>query len=491
MLNLNSPKHSLAALAAGLAFFGANTAAHAATVTTDGGRAVVTGTDAPESIDYQIYEGRLYIRGDVTTATDACPADEYTGEISCALTDVSGLDVRLNGGDDHVSSALYATTDHFATADLGAGNDFYETTGADIVNGGAGNDEITGWGQVQDNVFNGGDGNDDLSGGDGNDVLHGDGGNDELRGDGGGENRYADVMDGGDGADKIDEYSLYDAYDLTPATVTLDGKADDGVYNEGDNVTNVEEIVARTGLNFVGTDAAEKVIPAEGGGKGNIQLKGGDDFVKGTDDSETIDGGAGNDVIRGGFGNDTITGGPGQDEIQGDRDGRCNEMHCDLSPGSSADVIDAVDGEKDIIGCGPGEDTAKVDALDVVGDDCETIIKGSAPAVDPTKPGVDPTRPNTPGAATAAVAVSSKSLKALRKGKLRVAVAGLAPGAAVKVAVLKGAKTVAKGKGRADTTGVASVRLKATKAGKRALRGKKAKLTIVAGSQRIAVSFKR
>jgi hypothetical protein len=87
----------------------------------------------------------------------------------------------------------------------------------------------------------------------------------------------------------------------------------------------------------------------------------------------------------------------------------------------------------------------------------------------------------------------TKTLEVLfvRKGKLRVSVAGLAPGAAVKVAALKGAKTVAKGTGRANTAGVAGVKLKATKAGKRALRGRKAKLTIVAGSQRIAVSFKR
>ena len=72
-----------------------------------------------------------------------------------------------------------------------------------------------------------------------------------------------------------------------------------------------------------------------------------------------------------------------------------------------------------------------------------------------------------------------------------MSVAGLAPGAAAKVAVLKGAKTVAKGTGRADTAGVATFTLKATKAGKRALRGKKAKLTIVTGSQRVEVSFKR
>ncbi len=494
MLDLHTPKHSLAALAAGIAFFGANTAAHAAaTVTTGSGTAIVTGTNAPESLDYQIYDGRLYIRGDVVSASGDCPADEYNGEISCALTDVSALTVDLAGGDDHVTGSLYATTDHFATVDLGAGNDYLETSGADIVNGGPGNDEITGWGQVMDNVFDGGDGNDTLAGGQGADIVRGGAGNDQLQGDSGGTH-YADVIDGGDGIDSVDDFYLEDAYDLTPATVTLDGKADDGVYDEGDNVTAVEQITARTGLNFVGTDAAERVIPAEGGGKGAIFLLGGDDFVKGTDDSETIDGGAGNDVIRGGYGNDTITGGPGQDEIQGDRDGRCNEMHCDLSPGASADVINAVDGEKDTISCGPGTDTANVDPIDVVGQDCETVnkvdgAKPGQPVVDPTKPGVDPTAPAT-GGATVRIA-GAKSLKALRKGKLRVSVAALAPGASVKVAALKGTRTVAKGAGRANTAGVASVKLKVTRAGRRALRGNKAKLTIVAGSQRIAVGFKR
>src|SRR5699024_1385752 len=134
--------------------------------------------------------------------------------------------------------------------------------------------------------FDGGDGNDKLTGGQGNDELHGGAGNDEIQGDSGGTH-YADVMDGGPGFDTVHDFYLEDAYDLTPATVTLDGKADDGVYDEGDNVTGIEEVVASTGLNFVGTDAPEKVIPAEGGGKGSIYLMGGDDYVKGTDDSET------------------------------------------------------------------------------------------------------------------------------------------------------------------------------------------------------------
>ena len=157
-----------------------------------------------------------------------------------------------------------------------------------------------------------------------------------------------------------------------------------------------------------------------------MEALGGDDFLKGTDDSETIDGGAGNDDIRAGYGNDTITGGAGQDEIQADREGRCNEMHCDLSPGSAADVIDAVDGEIDTIACGPGNGRRQA----------STPSTSSPPTARRStrasrRPGEPSSRARSsrraPGAATVAVA-GSASLKALRKGKLRVAVAGLRPG---------------------------------------------------------------
>ena len=104
---------------------------------------------------------------------------------------------------------------------------------------------------------------------------------------------------------------------------------------------------------------------------------GGDDVVKGGDGDETIDGGAGADSVIGGRGNDTLTGGAGPDRIFGDNDaGGCGPIICSIQSGS--DTIEARDGERDVIDCGVGNDTARVDAGDVVSN-CETVETGGSP----------------------------------------------------------------------------------------------------------------
>jgi hypothetical protein len=76
----------------------------------------------------------------------------------------------------------------------------------------------------------------------------------------------------------------------------------------------------------------------------------------------------------------------------------------------------------------------------------------------------------------------AKTLRALRAGRLRVRVTGLPAGAAVRLRALKGGKLVATGAARANTQGVASVTVKLTAAGKRALRGARTvTLRLVAG----------
>lgn len=489
----SSPRSMVVAFAAAglLALPGVATAA---TVGSDGVTARISGTDAAETLDVRIFEGQLTFSGDVTAAA-GCTDDEWGGGVSCPAG-AGGVTGALGGGDDKVHSYLQdAPTAKYGRYDLGAGNDFAEGYGSEVVNGGPGNDEIDGL--SGDDELDGGEGNDKVNGGAGADVVRGGSGDDVLTSDPM-ENRSADVIDGGPGRDSITDWMRGDPATEQLVTVTLDGVADDGFPGEGDNVTNMELVESYGSLRFGGTEGDDVATASEVGNRAELSGKGGNDQLKGTDDDDTIDGGAGADDLTGGYGNDAITGGPGQDKIVGDRDGRCNEMHCDLSPGSAADAIDAVDGEVDTISCGPGTDTVKADPQDVVAPDCETVTRAGTPA------GSGPAGPKGTsgngngtknGTATKKLALAGgtpPTLRAFLARGLTVTVAGRKPNAKVSVSAKRGATTVAKGSGKASKAGTAKVKVMVTKAGRRALRSAKtAKVTVVAGADRLTITLKR
>jgi Ca2+-binding RTX toxin-like protein len=73
--------------------------------------------------------------------------------------------------------------------------------------------------------------------------------------------------------------------------------------------------------------------------------------------------------IHGGSGEDALIGGSGDDEIYG-LSGR------DLLVGGAGDdFIEASDGTRDQVRCGPGQDVVSVDEKDFVASDCETVYK--------------------------------------------------------------------------------------------------------------------
>jgi hypothetical protein len=109
----------------------------------------------------------------------------------------------------------------------------------------------------------------------------------------------------------------------------------------------------RRGRRIVGTNRGEYLA---GGGF--------DDVIFGLGGNDTLLGGAGSDRIFGGAGNDVITGGGGADRLWG---------------GRGSDTINAVDGERDYIDCGPGADRAVVDKFDKVVN-CEVIDTRTAPS---------------------------------------------------------------------------------------------------------------
>ena len=164
-----------------------------------------------------------------------------------------------------------------------------------------------------DAVLVGTAGNDVIVGTGADEAIYGDAGEDALSG-GGGD----DELDGGPGADAIGGGTGSDVVSYAGAAavkITLDGAANDGAIGEGDNVGgDVEDLY--------GGDA--------------------DDKLSGSRAANTLDGGAGDDTLDGGAGGDRLYGGEG------------------------GDTISARDGGLDHVDCGPGVDTAIIDAVDVI-----------------------------------------------------------------------------------------------------------------------------
>lgn len=193
--------------------------------------------------------------------------------------DTSGVTINLGTG--------------AASGGFAAGDTFVNFEG---VEGGSGNDSLTGSANV-DRLFGNG-GNDTLNGGDGNDILRGGNGVDIINGGNGNDNIYgddgADIMDGGAGVD-----TLRYENDTTGVTINLTLNTALGGHATGDTILNFE--------NVNGGQAGDTLT---GNGVANaINGRGGDDV---------IDGAGGNDGLHGNAGNDTISGGDGDDRLYGD-----------------------------------------------------------------------------------------------------------------------------------------------------------------------------
>lgn len=367
----------------------------------------------------------------------------------------------------------------------GAGTDKLKNAAALPANllGGDGADELES--EAGNDVLRGGEGDDKMIGGAGDDQLYGDGGDDVLQPD-----RYTDgndIVDGGAGYDQVDDWADNSSEKRGKrVNITLDGQANDGRPGERDNVANVEFIKAFAPGTYTmseGSDRVEVYAPSDLGAS-TVNGLGGDDFLLASNGQQTIDGGAGSDTIEGGFGDDTLTGGPGRDTIAGDFTGsQCGILQsCTLPHGN--DVIYAADGEVDTIDCGVGTDRAVVDASDVVSN-CETVERGTSSQAD--------TSGTTATANGAKVTLAKRvGLRAALQRGVKVKLTGLPAGKKVTVKAKAGKRIVATGRAKAAANGSATVTLKFTKAGKRALKNRKTvTLAITAATVTGKVTLKR
>ena len=204
------------------------------------------------------------------------------------------------GGGSH-SDAPPATSGHIT----GTSGDDHLVASAqnDTVDGGDGNDVITGSSSsidahghlIEADVYMGGAGADTVAGGDGNDHIYGNAlttvagaidGGDSLSGGGGIDyiqgNAGNDTIDGGAGADRL-----------------YGGAGDDSILG-GD------------GNDYVQGNKGNDIVS---GGNGSDVLHGGgdDDMLRGDAGNDQLFGDAGNDTLIGGAGIDQLTGGAGSD----------------------------------------------------------------------------------------------------------------------------------------------------------------------------------
>ena len=351
---------------------------------------------------------------------------------------LGGDDVLIGGpGNDTLDggpgsdTADYSSATHAVTVNLGAGT---ASGGTEVGNdtlisienaiGGVGNDHLTG--SSGDNILNGGAGADQLSGGDGNDTLiidssdtvvdggngidtvdltgagmvfnlafgnleiaNGTSGNDQidgsvgtigpltLNGFGGVDTlsggSSGDTIDGGDGSDSLYGNAGADTITGGIGIDYIDGGADgDTIHGGDDNDT----IYGGDGNDFIYGEGSNEYAF---GGNGNDYLEGGvgTDYMVGDDNviantsitgTDTLVGGDDGDTLIGGYGSDSLSGDAGNDALYGDFDDVGDGL-TGTDPGS-ADTLAAAPGNDFMFGGG---------GIDILtgGDDNDTLIGGS------------------------------------------------------------------------------------------------------------------
>lgn len=300
---------------------------------------------------------------------------------------VAQVNVTGGAGNDYISGTQVPGAGQTDVFDGGAGDDtLIGTAGNDTLHGGPGNDVLDG-DAGNDQLF-GDDGNDSIVGGAGNDTENGGAGNDSMGWAYPGNtvtidpppddttDPGADSYIGGGGDDEV-------SYDNEPAgvDVSLDGLANDGQPGEQDNVGTDIDHVFGSAYDDSLTGGAGPVTLEGWGGNDTLTAGTGTTTLNGGDGSDTLYGGPAADTLIGGAGDDTINAdgpaGGGPDTIYGDDLAGCGYYDCSVGN----DTINADDGIKQQISCGPGADVLNADALDTVAADptqaCETVNRSS------------------------------------------------------------------------------------------------------------------
>lgn len=288
----------------------------------------------------------LFVNGELFVSSDggdsiAIRQDSTTGRVQ-VLANGGVLGTAPNVATSTVTSIVVKGGDSENTIDLSlVTGTTYPSLTSIRVDGGNGNDTITGSptygdsllggdgvdtlnGQGGNDTLDGGDGNDSIIGGDGDDSLIGEDGNDTITGDAGNDiisgGNHHDSITGGDGNDSIDA-----------------GQSNDTVLGGNDNDT-INGSDGRDSLSGeAGTDSilGGADIDTLSGGDNNDTLSGqsGNDVVNGDNGDDQVLGGSGNDSVSGNLGNDLVNGEAGDDIVNG------NEGDDTLFGGNGNDIL--------------------------------------------------------------------------------------------------------------------------------------------------------
>lgn len=234
------------------------------------------------------------------------PAAALSPTVSAAAPP-AGLQIAAEHAGSHTHGGASAGRMSSGAADTGFASSA-PASDDDILDGGAGNDQL--YGGAGNDTLTGGTGDDRLAGGSGNDALYGDAGDDGLDG-GSGD----DTLAGGEGCDTL-----------------VGGAGNDALFGD-------DEDSAGGGLTVIGSAANDQISGSAStdvlsGGIGADTVSGGDgsDVIFGGSGDDTLSGGRGNDLLDGGSGNDIVLGGSGNDRLDG---GAGNDM---LEGGSGSNV---------------------------------------------------------------------------------------------------------------------------------------------------------
>ena len=242
------------------------------------------------------------------------------------------------------------------------------------MTGSAGVDNLHGLGG--DDTLNGASGKDEIEGGFGDDQI--DGGD------------MADIMRGQEGFDTVSYASRSGVVNVTigSTTINADGTGNDGVQGSGagtdggattrDEVdSSVESVVGGSGNDLLTGTAIGQFVPAASTRDNKLIGNSGADTLTGLDGEDTLIGDKVDGTATTGL--DTFVGGDGEDDIQ--------------ARNNTADNDPSID-------CGPGTDTATIDAspndndATVVARSCDNVRRtGSGPTA-PTLTTVTPPSPN-------------------------------------------------------------------------------------------------
>jgi Ca2+-binding RTX toxin-like protein len=195
-----------------------------------------------------------------------------------------------------------------------------------VVESGAGNDTVDAEPLVAANykslVVNGGDGNDSITGGADSDVLNGELGSDDLVGFKGG-----DTVSGSDGNDTM-TWNNGDGSDVNNGEAGLDESVVNGSTTEGDVFSFQPEgalsrvLFKRLNLGPFSVNLdAERLTLNGGGGEDRMAPDVAASTGLAARTALTLNGGEANDDLTGGDGDDVVTGGAGDDHIVGFKGG--------------------------------------------------------------------------------------------------------------------------------------------------------------------------